>query len=88
MASPRPSMLLFPLLIVLSALLVAASPVRRGIARPRPNTVILDPGYMQRAAGNPDQAELGTLKGLEDRLMAVGPWSVTNKQKPVPEGTS
>lgn len=82
-----PTMLLVPLLIVLSALLAAANPVRRGIARPRPNTVILDPDYMQRAAGNPDQGELGNLKGLADRLLSVGPWSVTNKRKAVPDGT-
>lgn len=83
-------MLISPLLLLPALILLlgaSASPVRRGINRPRPNTVILDPGYMQRAAANPDQGELGTLKGLAERLMAVGPWSVTNKKKAVPGGT-
>lgn len=85
------SMFVSPLLLLSALQLLLgtalASPVRRGITRPRPSTVILDPGYMQRAASNPDQSELNTLKGLAERLLGAGPWAVTNKQKAVPDGT-
>lgn len=76
---------------LLSVLIVAASalagPVKRGVGRIRPNTAVLDPDYMVRAAANPDAAELGNLVSLADRLLGVGPWTVTSKTRDVPGGT-
>lgn len=77
------------LLISLAVLAVStmANPVKRGVRRIRPNTAVLDPDYMVAAALNPDATELSNLLSLADRLLTVGPWTVTSKTKSVPGGT-
>lgn len=83
------------LISTLSLLLPAEAAPRlnpgKPLQRPRPNTVVFEPKRMVHTARDVSMGnyadELSELLSHADPYLSKGPWSVTNKKMPVPDGT-
>lgn len=71
----------------------AAPPPNAGrpLQRPRPNTVVFEPKRMVKTAREVSKGghsgELAELLSHADPYLSKGPWTVTSKTIPVPDGT-
>lgn len=88
-----PILLLSSLSLLIPASAAPAPEARAGqpLLRPCPNTVVFDPDRMVKTASEVSQgqhgAELAELLSHADPYLSKGPWTVTSKTLPVPDGS-